>query len=67
MGGGDSKENGASQEESFTTKAVKSMTKEAASRIQSSGAKNPTGQTHESGFDRRAQSTADKSENKQKA
>lgn len=66
MGGGDSKENDANQEESFITKDVKRMSKEDASRIQSSGAKNPTGQTHESGFDRRAQSAADKNENKQK-
>lgn len=35
------------------------MTKEASSRIQSSGAKNPGGSTHQSGFDVRAQSTAD--------
>ncbi|KAI9227310.1 MAG: hypothetical protein DHS80DRAFT_31915 [Piptocephalis tieghemiana] len=37
------------------------MTKSDASRIQSSGAKNPEGSTHRSAFDTRAQSSADKS------
>jgi len=36
------------------------MDKSAASRIQSSGATNPSGATHSSGFDIRAQSAADK-------
>ena len=36
------------------------MDKSAASRIQSSGAQNPSGPTHASGFDVRAQAAADK-------
>jgi len=38
------------------------MSKEAASRIQSAGDRNPGGKTAQSGFTERAQSTADKRE-----
>jgi len=40
--------------------AATPMTAKAASNIQSSGAKNPSGATHQSGFDARAQAAAAK-------
>ena len=53
MGGGESTSSG-------SDKKSGSMTKSAASRIQSAGARNPESATHQSGFDSRAQSAVDK-------